>query len=131
MFGNILHRHSISQTTEIYTHVTTEGFDQTKSPLDNFDVSTKSISFGEITRHKALDTRRIMTLKISNMSTLFPQMILSTTTNQSLRDRFKIENQNAAIASRIIRDALEESVIKEDDPENKSRKYASYLPFWA
>lgn len=52
-------------------------------------------------------------------------------TNQSLRERFKIENQNAAIASRIIRDALEEKVIKEDDPENKSRKYASYIPFWA
>ena len=52
-------------------------------------------------------------------------------TNQSLRDRFKIESKNAAIASRIIRDALAEGVIKEDNPENKSRKYASYLPFWA
>ncbi len=52
-------------------------------------------------------------------------------TNQSLRERFKIEDQNAAIASRIIRDALEDKVIKEDDPESKSRKYASYIPFWA
>ncbi|MDR3061151.1 MAG: putative DNA binding domain-containing protein [Dysgonamonadaceae bacterium] len=52
-------------------------------------------------------------------------------TNQSLRERFKIEDQNAAIASRIIRDSLAENVIKEDDPESKSRKYASYIPFWA
>ncbi|HBS86257.1 MAG TPA: transcriptional regulator [Bacteroidales bacterium] len=52
-------------------------------------------------------------------------------TNQTLRDRFKIEDQNAAIASRIIRDSLEDGIIKEDDPENKSRKYASYIPFWA
>jgi ATP-dependent DNA helicase RecG len=52
-------------------------------------------------------------------------------TNQSLRDRFKIEDQNAATASRIIRDALADNVIKEDDPESKSRKYASYLPIWA
>ncbi|MDR2497222.1 MAG: putative DNA binding domain-containing protein [Tannerellaceae bacterium] len=52
-------------------------------------------------------------------------------TNQSLRKRFKIEDQNAAIASRMIKDALTEKVIKEDDPESKSRKYASYLPFWA
>lgn len=52
-------------------------------------------------------------------------------TNQSLRERFKIEGQNAAIASRIIRDALEDKVIKEDDPDSKSRKYASYIPFWA
>lgn len=52
-------------------------------------------------------------------------------TNQSLRDRFKIEDKNAATASRIIRDALKEGAIKEDDPESKSRKYASYLPIWA
>lgn len=52
-------------------------------------------------------------------------------TNQSLRDRFQIESHNYSIASRIIRDALEEGVIKEDDPESKSRKYASYLPIWA
>ncbi len=52
-------------------------------------------------------------------------------TNQSLRERFQIEDRNYSIASRIIRDALEEKVIKEVDPENKSRKYASYTPFWA
>jgi len=48
-----------------------------------------------------------------------------------MRERFKIEDQNAAIASRIIRDALEDKVIKEDDPESKSRKYTSYIPFRA
>jgi len=52
-------------------------------------------------------------------------------TNQSLRERFKIEDQNYSIASRIIRDALEDGVVKEDDPNSKSRKYASYIPFWA
>ncbi len=52
-------------------------------------------------------------------------------TNQSLRERFQIEDHNYSVASRIIRDALGEGVIKEDDPENKSRKYASYIPFWA
>jgi len=52
-------------------------------------------------------------------------------TNQSLRQRFNIENQNAAIASRMIKDALEEGKIKEDNPTNKSRKFASYVPFWA
>lgn len=52
-------------------------------------------------------------------------------TNQSLRERFGIEPHNYSIASRIIRDALEENVIKEVDPESKSRKFASYVPFWA
>lgn len=52
-------------------------------------------------------------------------------TNQSLRERFKIEDHNAAIASRIIRDTLEEGMIKEDDPTSMSRKYKKYIPYWA
>mgnify|MGYP006107943997 FL=1 len=52
-------------------------------------------------------------------------------TNQSLRERFKIESKNAAIASRIIKEALKGNVIKEDDPESNSRKYKKYIPFWA
>lgn len=51
--------------------------------------------------------------------------------NQSLRERFEIEDKNAATASRIIRDALDENAIKEDDPENKSRKFKYYIPYWA
>jgi len=34
--------HSSSKTTEIYTHVTTKGFDQIKSPLDNLDIFNKN-----------------------------------------------------------------------------------------
>jgi len=30
--------HSNSKTTEIYTHITTKGFNQIKSPLDNLDI---------------------------------------------------------------------------------------------
>jgi site-specific recombinase XerD len=30
--------HASSKTTEIYTHITTKGFDQIKSPLDNLDI---------------------------------------------------------------------------------------------
>lgn len=52
-------------------------------------------------------------------------------TNQSLRNRFGIEEKNAAIASRIIRDTLEENLIKDNDPTTKSRKFAKYIPFWA
>ncbi|MBT3209737.1 MAG: transcriptional regulator [Bacteroidetes bacterium] len=52
-------------------------------------------------------------------------------TNQSLRERFKIEEKNAATVSRIIRDSLQSKSIKEDDPNSKSRKYAKYIPFWA
>jgi site-specific recombinase XerD len=34
----VLLGHESSRTTEIYTHVTTKGFDQIKSPLDNLDI---------------------------------------------------------------------------------------------
>lgn len=52
-------------------------------------------------------------------------------TNQSLRERFDIDDKNSAIASRVIKEALKAEVIKYDDPDSKSKKYASYIPFWA
>lgn len=52
-------------------------------------------------------------------------------TNQSLRERFRIENKNYPIVSRIISDTIEEKLIKDYDPISNSRKYAKYIPFWA
>ena len=37
-------------------------------------------------------------------------------TNQTLRERFEVEEKNAAIVSRIIKDALLKKVVKIDDP---------------
>ncbi|MBR4837732.1 MAG: putative DNA binding domain-containing protein [Bacteroidales bacterium] len=52
-------------------------------------------------------------------------------TNQTFRDRLGIEEHNSAIVSRIIKDALDVHLIKEDDPGNQSRKYRKYIPWWA
>jgi len=52
-------------------------------------------------------------------------------TNQSLRQRFNISEKNYPMASRIISDTLETNLIKLADPENTSKKYYSYIPFWA
>ena len=52
-------------------------------------------------------------------------------TNTSLRERFKIADENAAMVSRIIKDTYEAGLIKEEDPENTSRKYMKYIPIWA
>jgi len=53
-------------------------------------------------------------------------------TNQSLRKRFNIEECNIGIASRIIKYTLNNKLIKlNEDRTNKSKKFASYLPFWA
>lgn len=51
-------------------------------------------------------------------------------TNASLRARFGIEEHNATIASRIIRDAIADGLVKPYDPE-QGKKYAKYLPVWA
>jgi predicted HTH transcriptional regulator len=52
-------------------------------------------------------------------------------TNKSLRDRLEIDDSNYPIASRIIRYTIEENLIKESNVENQSRKFASYIPWWA
>jgi predicted HTH transcriptional regulator len=51
-------------------------------------------------------------------------------TNQSLRERFGIQEQNYPMASRIISDTIEAKLIKDYDSESKSRKYAKYVPYW-
>ncbi len=54
-------------------------------------------------------------------------------TNQSLRERFKLEDTRAksASVSQIIAATVAQELIKLDDPENASKRYARYVPFWA
>lgn len=52
-------------------------------------------------------------------------------TNASLRERFNIADENAAIVSRIIKETYEAGLIKEENPESNSRKYVKYIPVWA
>jgi predicted HTH transcriptional regulator len=51
-------------------------------------------------------------------------------TNQSLRERFGIEEHNYTMASKIISDTLKAGLIKDYDSENNSKKYAKYVPSW-
>ena len=52
-------------------------------------------------------------------------------TNESVCERFGIEKQNSAIASRLIKLAIEEWTIMPFDPNSKTRKHAKYIPIWA
>ena len=52
-------------------------------------------------------------------------------TNQSLRERFQLPENKAAIASQVIAAAIEAGLIKPDEKVGASRKFARYLPFWA
>lgn len=51
-------------------------------------------------------------------------------TNSSLRERFGIAEKNSSMASRIIREGMEDRLVKAYDPK-QGKKYAKYLPFWA
>ena len=51
-------------------------------------------------------------------------------TNASIRERFGIEKENSAMASRYIREAVEAGVIRAVDSD-ASKKYMKYVPFWA
>mgnify|MGYP001307808510 CR=1 FL=1 len=51
--------------------------------------------------------------------------------NQSVRKRFKIGANNVSMASKIISETIDVGLIKASDPENASKKFASYVPFWA
>lgn len=52
-------------------------------------------------------------------------------TNTSLRKRFEISEANASMASRIIKDTTMANLIKEDNPDNTSKKFIRYIPIWA
>ncbi len=51
-------------------------------------------------------------------------------TNATLRERFGIADQNAADASRLLKEAIEDSKIVIEDPTVGTRS-RTYLPFWA
>lgn len=52
-------------------------------------------------------------------------------TNQSLRERFGLAENKAAVTSQIIAATIEAGKIKPDETVGASRKYARYLPIWA
>ena len=52
-------------------------------------------------------------------------------TNQSLRERFRLPAAKAESASRVIKDTVRQELVKLDDPQSTSKRYARYIPFWA
>lgn len=52
-------------------------------------------------------------------------------TNKSLRERLKMPEKQRSMVSVLIQEALDQGLIKAADPENRSRKFAEYVPAWA
>lgn len=52
-------------------------------------------------------------------------------TNTTLRERLKMPERQRSMVSVLIQEALDKKLIKPADPENKSKKFSEYVPFWA
>lgn len=52
-------------------------------------------------------------------------------TNTTFRKRLGLKDNQYSIAWRVIDSAIEQGLIKLTDLKSRSRKYASYVPFWA
>lgn len=51
--------------------------------------------------------------------------------NQSIRERFGLNKNQSYVASRILADTIEEKLIKPVDEESVSKKFSTYVPFYA
>lgn len=51
--------------------------------------------------------------------------------NKSVRERFGLNKNQASIASRIIADTIDAKLIKSADEESVSKKFSTYVPFYA
>jgi ATP-dependent DNA helicase RecG len=52
-------------------------------------------------------------------------------TNTSLRERLKMPEKQRAMVSALIKETLNEGLIKRSDPESTSLKFSEYIPYWA
>lgn len=52
------------------------------------------------------------------------------TSNQSLRERFGIEDKNYPMISRLLKESVAAGMIKEANPDEKSPRNRRYVPYW-
>ena len=51
--------------------------------------------------------------------------------NQSVRERFELGKNDSSVASRIISDTVEKGLIKPANSDTISKKYMTYVPYYA
>lgn len=52
-------------------------------------------------------------------------------TNTTFRKRLGLKDSQYTLAWRVIDSAIDQGLIKSHEPKGRTRKYASYVPFWA
>lgn len=51
-------------------------------------------------------------------------------TNQTIRERFDIPLTKASTISNLIKKCIDQKLIRKFDPDNNSRKFQKYVPYW-
>lgn len=52
-------------------------------------------------------------------------------TNTTLRERFKMNKNNSSTISRLISNSIEKGLIKPFDPNDSTKKFKKYIPYWS
>ena len=114
------------------------GIDKVVSSVEAFQLPAPDIRVGQarttviLFAHKELtDMDRSDKLRACFQHCVLCYVLAEKMTNQSLRERFGLTNRQTDVASRIIATAIEEGLIKLEDPESTSKRYAKYIPYWA
>ncbi len=114
------------------------GIDKVISSIETFQLPPPDIRVGNtrttivLFAHKDLaDMDRSDKLRACYQHCVLRYILTEKMTNQSLRERFGLGNRQTDVASRIMAAALEEGLIKLEDPSNTSKRYAMYIPYWA
>ncbi len=114
------------------------GIDKVISSVEAFQLPPLDIRVGNIrttvmlSAHKDLaDMDRGERIRACYQHCVLRYILTEKMTNQSLRERFGLNNRQTDVASRVISAAIDEELIKLEDPTNTSKRYAKYIPYWA
>ncbi len=114
------------------------GIDKVVSSVETFQLPAPDIRVGQtrtsiiLFGHKEFaDMNRGDKLRACYQHCVLRYILSENMTNQSLRERFALNTRQTDVASRIIAMALDEKLIKLEDPTSTSKRYAKYIPYWA
>jgi len=114
------------------------GIDKVISAIETFQLPPPDIRTGQVRTtvvlfaHKDLgDMDRGDKLRACYQHCALSYILGEKMTNQSLRERFGLSSRQSDVASRLVSVAVDEGLIKLEDPTSTSRRYAKYIPYWA
>ncbi len=116
------------------------GIDKTLHEIELFQLPALDIKIGETRTTLTMFTPKTLEemskderIKACYQHCCLKYVMSEMMTNQSFRERLGLSQKKTDVdkVSRVISDALDDDMIKLNDPENKSKRYAKYIPFWA